>query len=105
MGSELSKRMRMRRAELGLTQGEVARQMGVSPSFVSQIERGVQQPRDVSRLACERWLMSGGSPPKAIKQGPRADDLALDNLMTALQLALDEVQRVQALIAAVRGEQ
>jgi y4mF family transcriptional regulator len=39
---ELGARVRERRAELGLTQGELADVAGVSPRFLSELENGKQ---------------------------------------------------------------
>lgn len=39
---ELGTRVRERRAELGLTQGELADVAGVSPRFLSELENGKQ---------------------------------------------------------------
>jgi transcriptional regulator with XRE-family HTH domain len=40
----LGQRIRMRRAEVGLTQTEVARRAGIASSFVSRLERGLRKP-------------------------------------------------------------
>jgi transcriptional regulator with XRE-family HTH domain len=44
VAARLGPRVRARRLELGLTLRELARRTGVSPSCVSQIERGLRPP-------------------------------------------------------------
>lgn len=41
--SDIGRRIRIARSETGITQGELAKRMGVSPSFVGHLERGTRQ--------------------------------------------------------------
>jgi phage repressor protein C with HTH and peptisase S24 domain len=66
MDNELKSRIKKKRAELGLSQTDVANQVGVSPQSVNQWERGVTTPRghrlDKLAKALEtdsQWLMFG----------------------------------------------
>lgn len=41
--TDIGRRIRIARNNTGLTQGELAKRMGVSPSFVGHLERGTRQ--------------------------------------------------------------
>lgn len=41
--ADIGRRIRIARSENNLTQGELAKRMGVSPSFVGHLERGTRQ--------------------------------------------------------------
>jgi transcriptional regulator with XRE-family HTH domain len=41
--TDIGRRIRIARSEIGLTQGELAKRMGVSASFVGHLERGTRQ--------------------------------------------------------------
>lgn len=53
---ELGKRLKQARLREGLTLRELARQAGVSPSLISQIENGKSQPSVATLYACSRLL-------------------------------------------------
>ncbi len=40
---DIGRRIRIARTEAGITQGELAKRIGVSPSFVGHLERGTRQ--------------------------------------------------------------
>ena len=40
---DIGRRIRIQRRHLNLTQGELAKQIGVSPSFICHLERGTRQ--------------------------------------------------------------
>ena len=40
---DIGRRIRIQRRHLNLTQGELAKQIGVSPSFIGHLERGTRQ--------------------------------------------------------------
>ena len=52
--SEFGKRLRALRTERGLTQEELARQLGVSKSALCMYERGEREPRRETLLAIAR---------------------------------------------------
>ncbi|WP_392421355.1 helix-turn-helix domain-containing protein [Edwardsiella piscicida] len=61
----LSQRMKLRRAELGLTQAEVAAKSGITQQSYQQIESGeTKRPRNLLEIAevlkcAASWLMFG----------------------------------------------
>ncbi|RUR67541.1 helix-turn-helix domain-containing protein [Variovorax guangxiensis] len=64
--SEMALRVRLMLAEMDMNQGELARRLGLSPGYVSEISRGVKRPGADFFLGVHRelnvsvdWLISG----------------------------------------------
>ena len=56
MSDQLRNRLRLWRAESGLTQDEVADLSGLSKAYISRIERGERVPRPLTRVKIARRL-------------------------------------------------
>ena len=57
----IGKRLKQRREELGLTQEDLAEKLGLTPNYISTVERGASFPR------CEKLilLLNGLEPVRA----------------------------------------
>jgi transcriptional regulator with XRE-family HTH domain len=56
----IGQRIRARRKAAGLTQGDVARKLGVPLNTLARWERGEMEPKGLYLVAVERWLRKGG---------------------------------------------
>lgn len=83
-GEQLGTRLRELRVESGTTLRALARELGISPSAVSQIERGVMRP-SVSRLIA--YVSALGVPLSAVFETEKApeDDEAREPLGLAIR--------------------
>lgn len=58
-------RLRQRRLQLGLSQTQLAEQLGLHQTAVNRLERGLREASKATRQKLEAWFLSASSMPVA----------------------------------------
>ncbi|MCR6478492.1 helix-turn-helix transcriptional regulator [Variovorax sp. ZS18.2.2] len=110
-GVEMARRVRILLAEMDMNQGELARRLGLSPGYVSEIARGVKRPGADFFMGVHRelnvsvdWLISGIGA-MFFDEGNRADLLhAIWVVVATARSAIIERDTLAAEILQVMGD-
>ena len=86
---ELNQRMQQCRKERGITQADMAKACGLSPNYVSALERGVYQPNAETLI---RWAKACGISIDSLA-GNMPSDKIIPELRTILESLPPDIQR------------
>ena len=106
--TNVGKRLRCAREQSGLTQGQVAKLLGLHRPSISEIEAGRRKvrPDEIAKLAeaygvDEGWIVSGRRTPDGEEADPRIEIAARE----LAKLKPDDLDQLLGLLKSLRNEQ